>query len=71
MFGWKKLINMNPQEKATELIEKFGSNSINQIEYTIDIWETKRKFEINKLNKGDLGYKFLKNAINTQQKERN
>ena len=41
MFGWKKLINMKPKGKATELIEKFGSKSIKQVEYTLEIWEIK------------------------------
>jgi hypothetical protein len=32
---------MKPQEKAAELIDKFGSNSIKQVEYALDVWEIK------------------------------
>lgn len=33
---------MKPQEKATELIEKFGSKSLDILEETFDIWEYKK-----------------------------
>ena len=32
---------MKPKDKATELIDKFGSKSIEQVEYTLEIWEIK------------------------------
>lgn len=40
---------MKQQDKATELIEKFGRSSINQVEYTIDIWKYKRKLRTNEM----------------------
>lgn len=32
---------MKPQEKATELIEKFGSKALEVLEETFDVWEYK------------------------------
>ena len=60
MFGWKKLTNMKPQEKATELIEKFGCNAIERVDYTLDIWKMKRGFDLDSLNKGNRSEKILR-----------
>lgn len=38
---------MKPKDKATELIEKFGSKAIKRVEYTLDVWEIK----LNQANK--------------------
>jgi len=35
---------MKPQENATDLIKKFGSESLNILDETISIWETKLKY---------------------------
>ena len=35
---------MKPQENATDLIKKFGSESLNILDETICIWETKLKY---------------------------
>ena len=35
---------MKPQENATDLFEKFGSESLNILNETISIWETKLKY---------------------------
>lgn len=52
---------MNPQDKATELIEKFGRSSINQIEYTIDIWKYKKLIRSQEL----IAYKYNKHKYET------
>jgi len=40
---------MKQQDKATELIEKFGRSSINQVEYTIDIWKYKKQLRTSEM----------------------
>lgn len=35
---------MKPQENATDLIKKFGSESLNILDETLDIWEAKLKY---------------------------
>lgn len=37
---------MNAKNKAIELKSKFGSQSIKQINYTIEVWEIKLKYAI-------------------------
>jgi hypothetical protein len=44
---------MKPQEKATELMEKFGSNALNVLEETFIVWNIKRNHELEKLDNGN------------------
>ena len=44
---------MKPEQKATELIEKFGSNSLEVLEDTFVIWNIKRNQALKKLNQGN------------------
>ena len=44
---------MKPKEKYAELTTKFGLNSVQIVECTLDIWETKLKHaNLDKCNKG-------------------
>lgn len=52
MFGWKKRNNMKPINKAIELKSKFGSQSLQQVNYTIEVWTIKLNHAIkNKCDK--------------------
>lgn len=44
---------MKPQEKATELMEKFGSNALDVLEETFIVWNIKRNHELDKLDNGN------------------
>ena len=44
---------MKAEEKTKELTEKFGNKALGVLEYTLDIWNTKREHAIEKLNNGN------------------
>lgn len=44
---------MKAQEKAAELIKKFGGNALDVLEETFIVWNIKRKHELDKLNSGN------------------
>lgn len=52
---------MKPQENATDLIKKFGSESLSIIDETIIIWETKLKYS--KQDKHERGVKICLSTI--------
>ena len=44
---------MKAEEKATELMDKFGSKSLEVLKETFIVWNIKRKQEIKQLNQGN------------------
>lgn len=54
---------MKRQEKATELIDKFGSKSIDRVIETIDVWNIKREHELKKLNSGNRSDNVLRGLL--------
>jgi hypothetical protein len=51
---------MNPQEKATELKDKFGDKALEFLEETFIVWNIKRDCEIERIHAGDTSEKVLR-----------